>query len=57
MIDMAARLEYRQESSTNAYKKNLDQKVQMAKESNSRMDAVARRAHEIEGKKIKKKYD
>ena len=53
MID---KLEHKLQSSEEAFKRNLSQKVQTAKETNSRMDEVARRAKEVEQRKMEKKY-
>ena len=44
MKSMIDRLKIKQKNSINAYKKSLDKKVKMAKDTNSRMDSVARRA-------------
>ena len=44
MKSMIDRLNIKQKNSINAYKKSLDKKVKMAKDTNSRMDSVARRA-------------
>ena len=44
MKSMIDRITTKQKNSVNAYKKTLDKKVKMAKDTNSRMDSVARRA-------------
>ena len=44
MKTMIERINAKQKNSQEAYQKNLSQKVQMAKDSNSKMEAVAQRA-------------
>ena len=44
--------EKRQKDSINAFQRNLDQKVQTAKETNIRMEEAARKAKEVFQKKM-----
>ena len=48
MKHMIEKLEQKQKQSINAYHRNLNRKVKMAKDSNCRMDEVARRAKQVE---------
>ena len=48
MKSMIDRIEEKQKSSMDAYKRNLSQKVKAAKDTNSKMDSVAHRAKEVQ---------
>ena len=54
---MIARITEKQKCSMDAYQKNLNNKVKMAKDSNSKMEAVAERARRVEEKTLEKKYN
>ena len=57
MKSMIERIEAKQKNSQEAYQKNLSQKVKMAKDTNSKMEAVAQRAKQHEEKTLEKKYN
>ena len=52
MKSLIDRLNIKQKNSLDAYKKTLDKKIKMAKDTNSRMDSVARRAKQLQEKKM-----
>ena len=56
MKQMIDKISQKQHSSQNAYNRNLNRKVKMAKDSNARMDDVARRAREVDQKRMEDKY-
>ena len=47
----------KQQKSIQAYQEHLFKKVKAAKETNRRMDSVARKAKEVEDEKVQKKYE
>ena len=47
MKEMVEKIQQKQQNSIDAYNKNLQQKVQMAKDTNSRMDEVSKRFRQV----------
>lgn len=56
MKSVIDRYQRKQANSMTAYQSNLNLKVQMAKDTNSRMDSVAKKAKEVFEKKMESKY-
>jgi len=55
MKAVIGKLEHKQKHSMQAYQKNLDQKRKVAKDTNSKMDSVARRAKQVQDTKLVQK--
>lgn len=52
MKEKLEKIEVKQQNSINAYQRTLNQKIKMAKDTNSRMEAVAQRAKQQQMQKL-----